>query len=36
MQDFFNAALPWIAMGVVVAVVLARFNSKENKKKTEK
>ncbi len=36
MQDFFEAALPWIAMGFVVAISLTYFNSKKNKETKEK
>jgi len=32
MTDFANAAFPWIAMGVAVAISLAYFNSKEKMK----
>lgn len=35
-SDFLTAALPWIALGVSVAVILAFFGSKKEKQKTER
>jgi hypothetical protein len=33
MQDFFSAALPWIIMGLAVAVVLVYFSLKDKSNK---
>lgn len=33
MADFLNAALPWIALGVVVAVAMTYMNAAKAKKK---
>jgi len=30
-HDFFNAALPWIAIGIGVAIAMTYFNSKKTK-----
>lgn len=32
MRDFFNAAFPWIAGGIAVAVILTYGNSKKKRK----
>jgi hypothetical protein len=29
MGDFFNAAFPWIAMGVSIAIIITYINSKK-------
>lgn len=31
MRDFFNAAFPWIAGGIAIAIILAYGNSKKKK-----
>lgn len=39
MKDFILAAMPWVLMGVSIAIILAGFTreeSKENKKKRER
>jgi hypothetical protein len=31
MRDFFNAAFPWVAGGVAIAIILSYGNSKKKK-----
>lgn len=33
MKDFINAALPWVAFGVAIAVVLTYRNNKNKREK---
>lgn len=36
MRDFFNAAFPWIIMGLVVAIVVGYMSSKKKIQYSEK
>jgi lipoprotein signal peptidase len=36
MGDFFNAAFPWIAIGVAVAIILTYMDSKKKKHEDKK
>lgn len=36
MQDFIIAALPWIAIGIAIALVVTNFRSNENTEKSKK
>lgn len=31
MEDFFNAAFPWVAMGLAVAIILTRMKKQDDK-----